>query len=189
MSVKKEIFKILGDHLMATVKDLPDGLPDLRWFDKQMGQFTSPELSFAVPLPAVLFEYGPITWTEASKGIQKGDGSIKVTIYFENYANSFTGSLNQDLALQFWEFTEQVHLACQGFSIPDKMGKMVRFGDAEDTEQDMIITSSNEYAVTIYDVAAYEARNFVDVDPEVIVEYKKVSSRPVPDPDCRPFVI
>lgn len=189
MSVKKDIFKILGAHLMATVKDLPDGLPDLRWFDKQMGQFTSPELAFAVPLPAVLFEFGAITWQDTGKGTQKGEGSIRVTTYFENYANSFVGSLNQDLALQFWEFTEQVHLACQGFSIKDKMGQMARFGDTEDTEQDMIITSANEYAVTIYDCAAYEARDFLEVDPEVTVKYKKAISRPVADPESKLFIV
>lgn len=183
MSVKKDIFTVIGAHLMATVlpitgrEDLPD-LPGLQWFDKQMGQFDSPELSYAVPLPVVLLEYGQFTWTTIGQNQQKGEGTLRFYIYFENYANSFDGSLNQDMALCFWEFTEMVHLALQGFGIKDKMSALERIGDAEDIAQDMVITSVMEYSATIYDNSTDRGRNFIDVEPDVTVEYKRKSSRP-----------
>src|SRR5690606_1168467 len=125
-SVKKDIFKTVGQHLIETVipvtgrEDLPD-LPGLQWFDKQMGQFDNPELSFSLPLPAVLIEFAPFVWSTIGQNQQKGEGIIRFYIYYENYANSFTGSLNQDIALCFFEFTEMVHQALQGYGIKDKM--------------------------------------------------------------------
>lgn len=179
MSVKKDIFKIIGMFLMAELRDLPDGLPDLQWFDKQMGQFDNPEQSYAIPLPCVLMSYNPLTWTSTGLGNQTGDGTITFTVYFENYADSFSGSFNQELALKFFDFTEAVHKALQGLSIKNMMSALDRIGDTEDIAQDMIITSSEEYIVQILDNSTDIKKNFVDVDPVLNVEYKNVSSRPV----------
>lgn len=192
MSVKKTIFKNLGARLMSKLVNLTyqippvdpetvptnEPLPDLKWYDKQMGQFENPEQSFALPLPTILLEFGQFAWSTTGQNNQKGEGSIRVYIYFENYANSFTGSLNQDLALQFFEFTEAVHRVLQGYGIVETMSPLVRIGDAEDIAQDMIITSVMDYSCTIYDNATDRTRNFTDVDPDLTVEYMKVSSRP-----------
>jgi hypothetical protein len=179
MSIKKTIFKAIGTHLMDKVKDLPNNLPDLKHYDKQMGQFTSPELALVLPLPTVLLQFLPFTWETVGQNTQKGTGIIRVTVYFENYANSFTGSINQDTALAFFEFTEAVHQALQGYAL-DSLAPLSRVGDAEDTEQDMIIMSEMDYQTTIIDSSTDERRNFIDADPELHVEYKKESSRPAP---------
>lgn len=191
MAVKKTIFKNIGDYLMQTIKDTDDGLPDLAWFDKQMGQFESPELAFALPLPTVLMEFGQFNWQTVGQNSQKGEGSIRIHIYFENYANSFTGSLNQELALQFFEFTEAVHVALQGYGIAGVLSPLQRIGDAEDVAQDMIITSVMDYSATIFDDVTALTRNFIDVDPDLEVNYKKESSRPPVFPPDRiePFLI
>lgn len=183
MSVKKTIYKAIATHLMAklnneTNSQFPNDLPALKWFDKQMGQFTDAETSYALPLPTILMEYGQFTWTTQGKNTQKGDGVIRFYIYFENYANSFTGSLNQELALQFFEFGEEVHKALQGLAIANILGPLDRVTDAEDTEQDMIITSILEYNATIYDASTNETRNYIEVEPGLNVEYKKESNRP-----------
>lgn len=187
MSVKKTIFKNLGELLLSKLVNADPAfaakaLPELKWFDKQMGQFDTPELSFALPLPTILLEFGQFTWSTVGQNNQKGEGSLRIYIYFENYANSFTGSLNQDVALQFFEFTEAVHQVLQGYGIVDVMSPMVRIGDAEDIAQDMVITSVMDYACTIFDNATDRTRNFTDVDPQLTVEYKKKSSRPAPPP-------
>jgi len=182
MSIKKTIFKTIGAYLMAQVNNLPNGLPSLKHYDKQMGQFTSPELALMLPLPMVLLQFLDFTWETVGQNMQKGIGIIRVSIYFENYANSFTGAINQDTALQFFEFTEAVHKALQGYSI-NGMAALSRVGDAEDTEQDMIIMSVMDYQTTITDASTDERRNFIDADPELHVEYKKESSRPVPPND------
>ncbi|MBD3748954.1 MAG: hypothetical protein IE931_05615 [Sphingobacteriales bacterium] len=178
--IKKDIYKAIGDHLMATLKNLT-GLPDLAWYDKQMGQFSQPELAYVVPLPAVLIEFGQFTWTTEGANTQKGEGIIRFYVYFENYSNSFNGALDQELALRYFEFTEAVHQALQGFSTTDVM-PLQRVTDGEDVDQDMIITNIVEYSTTIFDRATNRKRNFTDVDPDVQVDYKKTSSRPVPTP-------
>jgi len=176
MSIKKDIFKAIGTHLMATLQNMP-GLPNLAHYDKQMGQFTSPELALVLPLPCVLIEFGNFNWETIGRNNQKGEGVISFSVYFENYANSFTGSLNQDIALQFFEFTEAVHVALQGYGL-DFMAPLNRIGDAEDTEQDMIIMSVINYQTTIKDLTTDTRRSFIDIDPGINVEYKKESSRP-----------
>lgn len=183
MSVKKIIYKAIQTHLMAklnadTNSEFPNHLPSLKWFDKQMSQFTDAEKSFALPLPTILMEYGQFTWTTTGKNTQKGDGVIRFYIYFENYADSFTGSINQELALQFFEFGEAVHQALQGVAIANILSPLDRVADAEDAEQDMIITSILEYNATIYDASTNVSRNYIEVEPDLNVEYKKESSRP-----------
>ncbi len=63
------------------------------------------------------------------------------------------------------------------------MSPLVRIGDAEDIAQDMIITSVMDYSCTIFDNSADRSRNFIDVEPDLIVEYKSESSRPAAEPD------
>lgn len=181
MSAKKEVFKKVGERLFAKLINLEGGLPNLAMFDKQMGQFENPELTFAIPLPCVLLEFGQFNYTTISQNQQKGDGSLRIYIYFENYSNSFTGAIDQELALRFFEFTEAVHKALQGFGISGLMAPLERVADAEDVAQDMIITSIMDYNTVVYDDSADETKNFTEVDPDVEVEYKKTSSRPVDD--------
>lgn len=177
MSIKKTIFLAIGAHLMATVKNLGGGLPDLALFDKQMGQFTSPELALILPTPMVLMQFLDFGWETSAANIQKGKGIIRFSIYFENYSNSFTGSIDQDIALRFFEFTEAVHLALQALTL-DYMTPLQRVGDAEDTEQDMIIMSVMDYETIIIDVATNRHRSFILSDPTVQVDYKKKTTRP-----------
>lgn len=189
MSVKKEIFKNIGTYLMAKVKEV-EGLPDLKWFDKQMGQFDVPELSYALPLPSVLMEFGEFAWETNVANAQSGQGRIRFYIYFENYSNSFTGATDQELALRFFEFTEAVHKALQGYSIPGLMTALERINDNEDIAQDMVITSIVDYSCTINDASTNRTQKFIDVDPDVEVVYQKTSSRPKPSVnDYKEFLV
>ena len=180
MSVKKDLFTQLGAYLMETLQNFDPtlNLPNLAWFDKQMGQFTTPELSYAIPLPCILMEYQSFSWETVGKNQQRGNGVIRFYIYFENYADAFTGSVNQDLALRFFEFTEQVNLALQGLGLPN-MTPLLRVSDNEDSAEDMIITSIVDYGTIITDASTDIARNFILVDPNVTVTKVEKTSRPV----------
>jgi|GEM_PF-2097839 len=200
MSVKKDIFKDIGDYLMNVLQvndpvNFPSGilkpemnLPGLRWFDKQMGQFDNPEMFYAIPLPGVLMEFGQFQWVTIGQNQQRGNGIIRFYIYFENYADSFNGSINQEMALRFFEFTEQVHLALQGFALP-YMTPLERTGDNEDTAQDMIITSMIEYSTIITDTVSDLARNQVLADADVNVQRVKQITRPAGDTFASGFII
>jgi len=190
MSIKKDAFLALGNHLTSTLQIYdgtthPQGiltsemnLPGLRWFDKQMGQFSNPQLAVAIPLPCILMEYQPFTWITVGKREKRGNGVIRFYIYFENYADAFTGSVNQTMALQFFMFTEQVNIALEGFGMPG-MEPLQMVADNEDTSEDMIITSTVDYGTILTDVSTHEERNFTMVDPTVIVERVPQISRPL----------
>jgi hypothetical protein len=189
MSIKKDLYTQIGAYLMAALQTydavaapagiLPAGLalPGLKWFDKQMGQFTNPELAYSMPLPCILMEYQQFNWYTVGKNEQRGNGTIKFYIYFENYADAFTGSVNQQLALNFFDFTEYVNLALQGFHLPN-MSALDRVTDNEDSAEDMIITSMAEYGTIITDTTTDESRNFVLTNPAVNVTRVPQTSRP-----------
>ncbi|WP_443937078.1 hypothetical protein [Pedobacter sp. MW01-1-1] len=183
MAVKKIIYKLIGEHLTQKLNTdtnikYPAELPALKWFDKQMGQFLNPETSYALPLPTILMEFGQISWSTSGLNTQKGEGILRFYIYFENYSDSFSGSINQDLALQFFEFTEQANLYLQGLNIPGILSALERVTDAEDIEQDMIITSVLEYSCTIFDNSTNITRNTIEVEPELNLYRNSKSSRP-----------
>ena len=200
MSVKKDLFTQIGAYLMQTLQNFdatlyPKGvlpqelnLPGLKWFDKQMGQFTTPEMSYAIPLPCILMEYQEFEWETVGKNQQRGNGTIRFYIYFENYADAFLGSVNQDLALRFFEFTEQVNLALQGLSL-ENMTPLLRVTDNEDSAEDMIITSQAEYGTIITDATTDYSRNFVLVDPSVTVTKVPQPTRPARAPFTDGFLI
>ncbi len=80
--------------------------------------------------------------------------------------------------MQFWRFTEEVNKYLQGLSIEGILSPLDRVTDAEDIEQDMIITSITEYSTTIFDSSTNETRNYIEVNPDMNVERKKQISRP-----------
>jgi hypothetical protein len=152
-------------------------LPGLKMFDKQMGQFTSPQMALAMPLPCILMEYQPFTWIRVGKQEKRGTGAIRFYIYYENYADAFTGSVNQTLALQFFMFTEQVNMLLEGYCFRG-MEELTLTGDNEDTAEDMIITSTVDYGTILTDVSAREERGFTLIDPTVVIEMVKQTTRP-----------
>jgi hypothetical protein len=169
MSIKAKIFKQLSAYLMAKLQfnqvvsiNNPIPIPNLKFVDKQMGQFNSPDLYHASPLPCILISFGRTTWNSDSRQQQSGDSIIRFYIYFENYADSFQGSLNQDKALQFFEFNEKVHQALQGLS-GYGYTQLERVSDEDDQDHDMIIGTVFEYSTTITDDSADDARNHTTV--------------------------
>jgi hypothetical protein len=201
MSVKKDIFLEMSAYAMAKLQTYdanlhPQGaftpemaLPGLAWFDKQMGQFTAPDLATAMPLPCILMEYQPFNWRRIGKGVQHGTGSIRLYIYFENYASSFNGSFNQQTALNFFMFTEQVNAIFEGYSIENKMMKLERISDNEDTAEDMIITSTVDYGTVIYDKSIATFNGGVPVDANLIVNKVDSTGRPARQSFIDGFVI
>jgi len=184
MAVKKDKFIAIAtlkpnDPEIAPNGILPaeSGLPALAWFDKQMGQFTNPDLAVAMPLPCILMEYLPFTWVTVGKNQQRGNGNIRFYIYYENYADAYTGSVNQELALNFFEYTEYVNMALQGFSL-EHMTALQRVADNEDSAEDMIITSQVDYGTILTDMSTEEARKFVMVNPDVVVTKVDQTTRP-----------
>ncbi len=193
MNIKKEIFLNIGAYLTSNMQifdavKYPNGilttdmdLPGIAWFDKQMGQFTNSEQFYSIPLPGTLMEYGPFTWSTVGKNQQRGNGIIRFYHYFENYADSFTGSVNEQMALRFFEWTDQIHLLLQGYAIAGKMQALDRVGDNEDNAQDMIITSVVEYNTVIIDNSTDRTRKNVLVDPGMSVTRLKKTNRPAGD--------
>lgn len=154
MSIKGDIFKAIGDKLMQKLQ-FPDGsLPNLMWYDKDFGQAKLMQDGIiAMPLPAILFTFRTPNWNSTSSNIQHGESVLRVRVVFENYADSFEGSVNQDKAIQFFEFNEKVHLALQGMQ-GENFTSLTRNGDDEDDDHNNVVVTDIFYSTIISDESA-----------------------------------
>ncbi|WP_348814081.1 hypothetical protein [Flavobacterium maritimum] len=180
MSVKKHTQKEIGAFLKEQI-------PALAFVDKYRGQLDTPGI-FTFPRPAVFISFGRFEWESMVNGSQRGEGLIKFRIVVENYADSYEGSVNQELALDFFEFNEKVHETLQGLS-GTYFSNLDRKTDEDDEDHGNVIVTIMEYQTTLIDNSANEIKNYVLVDPALNVEYKNKQEFPTTLPETPVFII
>lgn len=166
MSAKGHTFLEISTYLMQN-------LEGIKMVDKDKGQLDDIS-NFVIPMPAIFISFGRFEYENQASNIQKGTGPIRFRIAVQNYADSYTGSVNQDKALEFFDFNEKVHQALQGLS-GTYFGSLVRIVDEDDIEHKNVIVTVFEYETTIVDDSAFESKEFilVDPDPALDVQHKK----------------
>jgi len=169
MSVKQNILVAIQEQLKQQVGDL--------WVDKNMGQIAMLDQFDTFPLPAVLLEFGRGTYRNVSKGVQEWTGIIKFYLLYENYSHSDVESEDRDIALAFFEFSEKVHQALEGFSSPD-FTSLTRVADEEDNNHTHMVVSVVEYATTYIDRSKEQSRKLVEVEPGIVVTHTGIPTRP-----------
>lgn len=172
MSVKGQTHKEIETFLMQEVDAL-------KWFDKDKGQFENIS-NHVMPLPAVLMSFGRTPYEDLTEGIQKGQLTLRFRIGYENYADSFVGSINQDKALEFFDFNEAIFKALQGLSTT-YVKNLTRIADEDDQDHKNVIVTIMEFAGTLIDDSADDTKTFTLVEPDLNVEHKKELSRPEPE--------
>lgn len=169
MSVKGSIYKQIAEHLMANITNL-------QMVDKDKGQLENMS-QFVLPLPAVLVSFGRFEYDNIGGGFKKGQGTIRFKVAYENYADSYTGSINQDLALQFFDFNEAVQNALEGFS-SDLFSPLQLIADEDDQDHKNVIVTLFEYETTIVNKSGIADKNYIKVDAEPKVTYVDKKSIP-----------
>ncbi|MDY3352312.1 hypothetical protein PG357_10005 [Riemerella anatipestifer] len=169
MSVKGDIYKTIEAHLM-------DNVEGLAVVDKDRGQLENIS-EFAMPFPAILMSYGRFEYEPIGGGLKKGTGTIQFRVAYENYADSYSGSINQDLALQFFEFNEQVQNALEGFS-SDLFSPLTLIADEDDKDHKNIIVTIFEYETTIVNKSGANDKNYIQVDATPKVRYTQKENLP-----------
>ncbi len=169
MSIKGQVFKEISDHLAAEVSELI-------YIDKDRGQ-TEKENALVVPKPAVLIAFLRFEWSDAGNGIKLGKGVVRVRTVCENYAESYVGSIDQELALAFFDLNEKVDAALEGFG-GEKFRPLVKVADEDDLDHNNVIVTVFEYETTIIDDTKANCKNMVKVEAEPVVEYVKKENLP-----------
>ncbi len=152
-------------------------LPRLQWVDKNMGQLQKMEQFNTIPMPAILIEFGYGSWQTLGRQQQTGEVTLRIYTLYENYADSQQGSINQNQALLFYDFTEHVHKALQGFGAAN-FTSLQRTADEEDNDHGNMIVSVSEYSTIITDDSASKENNTLLVEPPLKVEREQP---PLPD--------
>lgn len=169
MDVKKQIYLAIQDHLVQTI-------PSLKWIDKNMGQLASLDQQLPIPMPGILISFGSTQWLTISAGLKQGQAIITFIILFENYADSFTGSVNQDLALSYFDFTEEVATALEGFS-GSNFTPLVLIADQEDEDHANFIATMLQFSTVITNSSSVR-KNTTTVEPDLSVTHNNEKSRP-----------
>lgn len=176
MSIKGDIFKTIAAHLMAKLQfEDSSNIPSLRWVDKKHGQ--SPEIASFVPLPAVLFRFAETNWDNHFGNGQGGVSLIEFEIWFENYADSYEGSINQDKAIQYFEFNDAVFKALQGFN-GSGFSSLHRVYDLDDDDHENVIITKLGFETRITDDTAMLGGNTSDAEYSPIPQFKNPTDRP-----------
>ncbi|WP_086984841.1 MULTISPECIES: hypothetical protein [Elizabethkingia] len=162
MSTKGNVYKKISDHLETNV-------PQLIYIDKDRGQ-TEKENIVLVPKPAVLIGFQRFEWEAIGGGVRQGKGSIRIRVVCENYAESYSGSIDQDQALAFFDLNEEIDNALEGLS-GESFSQLTKISDEDDLDHDNVIITVYEYETTITDYSKAECQNMVPVDAEPIVKY------------------
>lgn len=170
MSVKGHTHKEIETYLMQTVTGL-------KGFDKDKGQFDDMS-NHILPMPYILMSFGNTPYQTLSNKVQKGTVNLRFKIGYENYADSYKGSINQEKALEFFEFNEAVYKALQGLSTT-YLRNLERTSDEDDDNHKNIIITIYDFTGTLIDDSAEEGKNFTLVEPELDVKYKNKLSKPV----------
>lgn len=168
-SIKKHTQKEIGAYLKSQIQKL-------EFFDKYRGQLDTPGI-FTFPRPAIFMSFGRFEWESGVNGTQRGTGIIRFRIAVENYADSYDGSINQDEALEFFDFNEQVHEALQGLS-GSYFEALKRVSDEDDEDHGNVIVTIMEYQTVLIDNSGSTTKNYVLVDPELETEYMNKGNFP-----------
>jgi hypothetical protein len=166
MSIKGDIFKAISTHLMAQLQFTEaENLPNLIWVDKDFGQAELiQEGIVTLPMPAILVSFKTPKWVSRLSQTQSGETFIRIRILFENYADSFQGSINQDKAIQFFEFNEKTHIALQNFQ-GDNFTSLQRNSDEEDDDHNNVVITDIYYTTIITDASAQGAKTTIIAEP------------------------
>jgi hypothetical protein len=169
MSTKKDIFIAIRDRIK-------EELPDV-WVDKNMGQIATIDRFDSFPLPAVLVEFGQSEYKTVSKGVQGVKTVLRFHLLFENWAASHAESEDSELALRYFDFTEAVHEALEGFG-GENFASLTRVADEEDNNHESVVITVVEYALSYVDSSKADSHKTTEVNPDLIVEHKKPPLRP-----------
>lgn len=181
MSVKGTIYLEISTYLKQQI-------PGLKWVDKDRGQLENIS-NFVFPRPAIFLSFMRTEYGTIGNNSQQGTGAVRLRIAYENYADSFTGSVNQDKALAFFEFNEKVYETLQGLS-GTHFSPLDRTADEDDLEHTNIIVTIQEYACNFVDDTAVKKKQFILTDPDVEVTHVKKGTLPDRTPlDDGTFVI
>jgi hypothetical protein len=182
MGAKKTTYKAIGAHLMnsigTTILGQPQtiqieteegniDIPRLQWVDKNRGQLLHLTKELGIPMPAILISFPEIEFEMLGAGLRKGETVVRVTSLFESYADSYFGSVDQDVALQYLEFNDLVFSTLEGLS-GSAFSSLNRIRETEDEDHDFLIITHTDYKTTLTEASSMDKVSYITGNPNPI---------------------
>lgn len=166
----------------------PHNLPALQWVDFNTGQFQISDTALGMPMPAVLMRFAAADYTSLGNNVQDGESVLVFDIGYDNIAHSFEGSEDQDEALKYLQFQEEVYKALQGLQ-GTTFSPLQRIADEDvDDAPGMLLITRMSFTCIITDTSAEATRNKTLVTA-VDTEVQYVKNLPETDHLSKGFII
>ena len=180
MGAKKQAYKDIAAHLMATIGTTVIGQPQtitylneleeevtgsrLPWAELNRGQIQHLTKELGIPLPAVLISFPEINYSQLGAGLTEGDVIVRITSLFESFADSYFGSVNQDIALQYLEFNDLLFQTLEGLK-GATFSNLTRTNETEDDDYDFLIITNTDYTCTLLETGGVKTIEFMEGNP------------------------
>lgn len=130
-----------------------DGLPLIKHFDlwNRQVQFIEKETPF--PFPAVFVEFLPVQWETHGQRVQRADLFVRLHIITRWYAQTASYSPDQEVALNYLDYSGLVHKQLQSNNILLTNGWM-RTQSIINHDHEVIVDSIEEYKCQVVDYGA-----------------------------------
>jgi hypothetical protein len=145
-------------------------------------QFNQEDEEHAIPKPALAIDFPSSDgWATATNNWQKGNMIISIYVATHTIADSnyFADELNKTEAMKRFEYTQDVHVLLQGLNL-GAAGSLNRTNEFMDTNADHIAVDRIDYFTTVEDCLADPDRNWIEIDAEWRIIYKRPTDRPLP---------
>jgi hypothetical protein len=104
--MRSEVYKEIRARLLT-------GIANLQYVDLQKGQMSNKAQNYPIPLPAVLVEFGQVSWSNSTGG-QLGDSVISAYLYIDHVTDSFDGAELENETISLLDGIDEVHKILQG---------------------------------------------------------------------------
>jgi hypothetical protein len=176
MSVKKTTYL----ELIAALREVPG----IMYLDKDFGQIegVGPGSGPVFPMPAIFISFGNAPRQHISGGLVQAQQTIRFRVCYENYADSFEGSQDQESAIAYFDFMEDVMQALTGLS-GTHFTSLQPVNDEEDVEHKNYIVTILQFGTVLTDESTTTAgrgttKDITLSDAKLTVERKDELTEP-----------
>lgn len=138
---RSKVYKDIKDRLL-------EQLPELEYVDLQKGQFGNKAQEYPIPLPAILIEFRPVTWSESTGG-QLGDATISLYYYLDLVTDSFNNSEAENETIEILDNLDAMYDIMNGFA-GDDFNPLNRLTDAIVEYKDKYVCYRTDFQTTLF---------------------------------------
>jgi len=127
-----------------------ESLPWVNYIDLQKGQFRRQENHYPIPLPALLIEFGNVTYANTLQGKQTGEVSINIELYLPCVTDSFDDAELETETIQLLDRWDELYHVLHALNI-EQITKLTRTRELTAEYGNGYVCLRSEFVASIVD--------------------------------------